>query len=118
MTKEEYLQGIGLTVLKDGIIASLGKFEGEMVYAPYFYDQASFGEEISYFQDGAGEYVSLVAVDQEARELFPEIGADTAYMGVCESEQGFVSCTELTSERAELWRAECAKDAENREDSE
>jgi hypothetical protein len=108
MTREEYLNEIGLTILKDGTIASLGKFEGEMLYAPYFSDSASDGGEVLASMEDGGEFVALVAVEQEDRKLFPELDAETAFVGVIENDQGFVSVTELTEKRADQWRAEYA----------
>lgn len=86
------------------LIQSPGKFESEFIYAPYFYDAASEGEELSFFEDGCGEYVSLIEVTDDDRAMFPEISADTRYMCVTESETGFVNVSEFTEIEADSLR--------------
>lgn len=107
MTRKEITESY--KVLKDGVIASLGKFEGEMLYAPYFYGVTLDGcaEELEHMQDGVGEYIALVAVEPHDRVEFPELDIETTFIGIIENDQGFVSATELTDERAEDWRDEC-----------
>lgn len=108
--------------VRDGRIEAPGKFEGEAVYAPYFYAASldSYGEELSYMEDGCGEYAVLLKVDKEDRIVWPEIGATTAYILLRESSQGFVSCEELTAKRADRIRAgyEAEAEAREQEDSE
>lgn len=69
----------------NGIIRSLGKFEGEMLYAPYFYEE--------WLNGGADDVnnVSYFEIEAEDRLEFPEL---IGVYGVCfeESEQGFVYC--------------------------
>lgn len=84
--------------VKDSIIMSLGKFEREPVFAPYFAHTASFGEELSHIQDGAGDYVSLIAIDVDDRAEFPELSDDAMYVLLTENEQGFVSVRTIDSE--------------------
>jgi hypothetical protein len=106
MTREEYEKDLGYELDQHGLIKSPGKFEGELVFSPYFYEQSLDGsaEELAYMTDGVGEYVCLVSVNQDDRKLFPELSDDTAFVAVCESAQGFVNCQELTEERANEWR--------------
>ena len=94
-----------------GVIRNPGKFEGEMLYAPYFYDCSNDGEFLCGLDDG--EYVTLVEVGAEDREQFPEIDATTTFIKVRESEQGFVSVTELTDAQADKVRALYAPDDED-----
>ncbi len=67
----------------NGIIRTLGKFEAEMLYAPYFYDAMLNGDGDSV--NGVDYFV----LDADDKREFPEL-AD--YYGVCmeESEQGFI----------------------------
>lgn len=94
--------------IKDGVIQDLGKFEGEMLYAPYFSENAGGGEELSVMENGAGEYVSLIEVSAEDRAEFPEIGKDTHSILLTESDSGFIGVQELTESQAEDARAEYA----------
>lgn len=100
--------------VKDGVINNPGKFEGEMLYAPYFYDCSNDGEFLCGLDDG--EYVALVEVDDDDREQFPEIDAATTFIKVRESEQGFVSVTELTDALADKVRALYAPDDDEADD--
>lgn len=97
MTREEINEAYGIN--ERGMITALGKFEAEMCYAPYIYEYASYGEELSFSEDGCGEYVSLVSVDASARLEFPELGS-AAYVLVTESDNGFVSCQLVADEDA------------------
>jgi hypothetical protein len=101
----------------DGRIADLGKFEGEPEWAPYFYENAADGEELSWFEGGMGEYVSLVLIGDadaaEYPELAPHIGC---YVVVAESDNGFVSTSIVSEHEAENLRAEYAADQETSDD--
>jgi hypothetical protein len=113
MTRQEILDAY--TVSKYGHIQSPGKFEGEMLYAPYFHEQD--GEELSYMEDGCGEYVYLVDVTDEDRTEFPELG-DARYVLVIESEHGFVSVARVADEEsADRLRAAYDNSDESEEDS-
>lgn len=114
MTRDEILQAYQV---ENGVIVSPGKFEGETVYAPYFYEATMDGcaEELSFQEDGGGEYVALVSIHDEDREAFPEIanetcesGAPATYAGVIENELGFVAVRLLTDKLADAWRREYA----------
>lgn len=77
---------------KDGVITSLGKFEREMIYVPYYWDCALSG---MFAEDVNG--VFFVPLDKDDYLMFPEL--DNAYgIAVEESEQGFVSATLFQSQ--------------------
>jgi hypothetical protein len=75
--------------VENGMIVSPGKFEGGPIFAPYFSEAASDGEEISFIGDPNGDYASLVEIDADDRREFPELGS-AKYVLVTESYQGFV----------------------------
>jgi hypothetical protein len=67
-----------------GVIRSLGKFEGEMIYIPHFY---------SVFLDGGGEDNGKrirIEIEQEDRTEFPELGKTKKAIKFYEREDGFV----------------------------
>lgn len=114
MTREEILKEYEVD---RNWITSPGKFEGEPIYAPYFHEHADDGEELSFMEDGWGEYVSLVSISDEDRKEFPELG-DALYCVIQENDEGFVCATLLNSEtEADDWRAEYERE-ENEEDPE
>jgi hypothetical protein len=88
MTRQEIIEQYKVDA--NGIIRSPGKFEAEMLYAPYFYDV---------MLNGATDHVNgvdYVELDATDREQFPELG--TAYgIALEESEQGFVHITVLNT---------------------
>lgn len=69
---------------RDGRIVSPGKFEGEAVYAPYFYDAMLNGGGTD-MEDG------ILSFDIEASDVaeFPEL-ADVSQVLLQEDDQGFV----------------------------
>jgi hypothetical protein len=75
------------TVDANGIIRNPGQFEGEMLYAPYFWD--------IYLNGGADEddgdvltfHVSSIDI-----EAFPEL-AGVKHIDMVQTDQGFVCCT-------------------------
>lgn len=81
-----------------GIIQSPGKFEAEPLYAPYFSENAEYGEELSFMENGWGEYVSLIEVGDDDRQLFPEVGT-ALYVLFTENDQGFVSVSLVKTEQ-------------------
>jgi len=81
-----------------------GKFEGESFYTPYFYGQLMDGDGEP-LGDGDSTDADLLTVTDDERAAFA-LKADTAYIAVCYSEQGFVSVRELTEKEAEDLRAE------------
>lgn len=109
MTREEILKTYEVD---NDWITSPGKFEGEPIYAPYFSEFASEGEEISFMEDGCGEYVSLITISDEDRKEFPGLG-HALYCVIQENDQGFVCATLLFSERqADQWRADYEREEE------
>lgn len=88
--------------VENGIIRSPGKFEGEPVYAPDFYDAAmdGCGEDLAYMDDGWGEFTTLIAIEDSDRKEWPEIDHSEMFALVTESNQGFVSVQLLTENEA------------------
>lgn len=97
MTREEILDKF--TVNDQGVITSPGKFQGEMLYAPYFYDVMidGNGEEV-YEEETSDEECALLytelAIGDEDRAQFPEISLATVAMRISESGNGFVQIEE------------------------
>lgn len=76
-----------------GIIRDPGKFEGEMLYAPYFYDLMMNGG--SDFTDYDGDTpLELFDVSPDDVKEFPEL-KDVSQIRCWESEQGFFYCEEV-----------------------
>lgn len=67
MTRQDILNNF--SVDSNNVIVSPGKFENEMIYAPYFYDLFLNG-----CADDCGEEISF-EVNKEDREQFPELAA-------------------------------------------
>lgn len=84
-----------------GIIRDPGKFEGEMLYAPYFYAQMMDGEgEDVYIEDyeqveDPSLLYTLLAVTDADRAEFPEIGPTTTHVRLFESTSGFIFIEEV-----------------------
>lgn len=92
MTREEILK---MYKVENGIIKSPGKFEGEMVYAPYFYDLIMEGD--GEIQEDGSSFVDFIEEDYKE---FPElVGNDIAYIN--EDDNGFVWCEISKRERKE-----------------
>ena len=84
MNKKEILEKYEIKVNEHGIIVSPGKFEGEMFYVPYFYDQDPDKEE---YQENKF-YIRQYFFTKEEIDLFHELaGFDTIILW--ESDQGF-----------------------------
>ena len=79
--QHETLEGYDI---RDGIIRSPGKFEGEPMYAPYFYDALLNG-----FADEDEDGVATFIITDEDRKLFPML-AEAKSVRLWESEQGFI----------------------------
>lgn len=86
-----------------GIITTSGKFEGEPLWAPYFYEFASDGEELSF--EGSGDYISLIEISEEDRREFPELPGGK-YIYLVESMGGFVYVSCISEKAAEELRSE------------
>lgn len=71
--------------VKGGVIKSPGKFEGEAIYAPYFYDAFLNG-----MADDEGDRLAFDVTADDRRE-FPELkGVSRVYL--YEDNSGFVTC--------------------------
>ena len=77
----------GYTVNEHGTITDLGKFEGEPMYAPYYWQQ---GLEGSWDEDENGVYFFVLG--QTDYDMFPQL-AGSYGLAIEESDQGFVSVT-------------------------
>ena len=85
------------TVDANGIIRSPGKFEGEPVYVPYFWDAYLEG-----FADEDDGEVLTFRVTAEDRAEFPELDGVTT-VRLWETDQGFVYSE--TDGRKASWRS-------------
>lgn len=83
MTREEILNEYKVDA--SGRIQSPGKFEGEMLYVPYFYVWIGEG-----YGDGGHEDGFMFGVSDTDRLLFPEL-KDTKAITLYEDDQGFVT---------------------------
>jgi hypothetical protein len=84
MTREEIIKEYAIN--KHGVITSPGKFEGAMLYTPYFWDAYLNGMA----DDDNGSILTFI-VNQDDRNEFPEL-AEAQKVRLEESEQGFVYC--------------------------
>lgn len=92
-----------------GTIQSLGKFEGEMLYVPYFWE---LGLEGVYDEDFGNVY--FFDVDEDDLAMFPELKG-TYGLALEESDAGFVRATYFdTKKEYEEAVARC-EDAPNEE---
>ena len=76
-----------------GVITSPGKFEGEMVYAPYFYDLVMSGcaDDTDYGPDEFSTVYDYFDIKLSDIEAFPELNGINQI--VCyETETGFFIC--------------------------
>lgn len=79
MTRQEIFD---LYEVRDGIIRSPGKFEGERVWVPYFYEDA---ENFCVFD----KQIELDILEDD-REVWPELPANAERIILTEDENGFV----------------------------
>jgi len=90
MTREEILQNFAVN--KYGIITNPGKFEGEPLYAPHFYDMILDGGSDLDFYDNSDEMLfNIFKITSEDCIYFPEL-TDTLFLVCFEDEQGFFYC--------------------------
>jgi len=75
-----------------------GKFEGEPIYSPYFYEAIMNGEcdeTFSFLDDGC--YDCFIITDKDV-DIFPEL--EKTYAVIChESDIGFFSCFDYETEK-------------------
>lgn len=84
---------------EQGIIRSPGKFEGEMLYAPHFYEFANEGEITDTMEDGWGFFASILDVTDDDLREFPELTGITR-VGIVEHDNGFVEITPVSREHS------------------
>lgn len=91
VTCREFLSKKRVEILKDykvgerGIIRSPGKFEGERLYVPYFWERYVEG-----FADrDDGKYLGF-DITPEERRMFPELGTRKRTVKLYQEESGFV----------------------------
>ncbi len=85
MTREEITNEYNVN--EHGIIQNPGQFEGEMLYAPYFWDAYLNG-----MADNDDGEVLTFEVNDEDRNSFPEL-ADVKEVDLIQTDSGFVYCT-------------------------
>ncbi len=83
MTREEILKQYNVN--EDGVIQSPGKFEGEMLYMPHFWEAYLNGESNT-LQDGS----LSIPIEKREREMFPELGKRKKVVRFNIDENGFV----------------------------
>lgn len=89
MTRQELLAEYDV---RDGVIRSPGKFEGEALYVPYFWEFGLQG--FSDSEDDDGNWV--FSVSDEDRQEFPELAEQgITRITLSESDSGFVYCEAL-----------------------
>lgn len=82
MTREEIEKSYNVV---NGRICSPGKFEGEMLYVPFFWDVFLNG----FCNRDDGEVVSFY-LEPEDRVMFPELGKRRRVLKLIERSDGFV----------------------------
>lgn len=78
---------------RDGLISSPGKFEGEPLFVPYFYDIAMNGFGVAIYgggEDGLELDGEWFAIEDGDREAFPEL-ENARFVVLWYSSDGFVS---------------------------
>jgi len=91
MTRQEIEESYDIN--EYGIIVSPGKFEGEMIYAPYYYSLWLNGSSDAEVEDN-GKIISLFSITQDDIEEFPELEEyEGMIITIWESDQGFVYLT-------------------------
>jgi hypothetical protein len=89
MTRNEIEQEFSLT--SRGTIKAPGKFEGEMLWVPYFYEATSMGESDADFSFGDGDtWVGFLIFQGGDFKEFPELEGSYG-ISLEENSQGFVS---------------------------
>ncbi len=83
MTREEIVKEYDVN--KYGIIQSPGKFEGEMLYVPYFWDMVMNGMHDHEREDGT----CVIDVEEDDRKMFPDL-ENIDYVTLYEDGNGFV----------------------------
>lgn len=89
VTRESILRDY--EVNERGIIYSPGKFEGEMIYVPYYWDALLNG-----MADSDEDGVARFRVTEEDRTEFPEL-ADVSAVALTEGSNGFVYLSHIST---------------------
>ena len=105
MTKEEIIKMYEVDSLEE-FINSPGKFEGEYIFAPYFYDKYLNGEGEDIYEElykfsgysSAESFISAFNVTDEDRREFPGLLDDTDRVRLFETESGFVITERILKE--------------------
>lgn len=92
MTREAVLAKF--SVDEYGIIRDPGKFEGEPLYVPVFWESVLDGSAEDWYRGEGLPTTSVIELSDEDRAAWPELGG-AAYIALEESNSGFVS--------SELW---------------
>ena len=90
MTRSEILENYDV---ENGIIQSPGKFEGEMLYAPYFYAHWLDGLFDDDRVEVSGLFVSVFFISDEDLREFPEL-TGVREVSLWEDDSGFVHLEE------------------------
>jgi hypothetical protein len=87
MTRDEIMKAFDVN--EQGVIQSPGKFEGEMLYVPHFWDvmMEGAGDDL-HFNDGA--LITILPVEDGDRAQFPELAGDNE-IALEETNDGFVN---------------------------
>lgn len=88
MTREEILEDY--VVNEQGIITSPGKFEGQMLYAPHFWEASLHSMSDWERSDESFHYYGFKVLLAD-RKKFPELEPDVIQVEIWEDEQGFVA---------------------------
>ena len=83
MTREEILKKYSIN--ESGVITSPGKFEGEMLYMPHFWECYLNGESNT-LQDGS----LSVPIEKKEKEMFPELGKRKKVVRFNIDDNGFI----------------------------
>ena len=92
MTREEILQNFDVN--QHGIICNPGKFEGEMLYTPHFYDVILNGGSDLEIYDYNDQIYNIFKITAEDCIYFPEL-VNVLFLVCFEDSRGFVYCDEF-----------------------
>lgn len=106
MNRNELLQVYNVN--EYGLITDPGRFEGEPLFAPYFYDQvlSGWGEPLDWADSSTTD---VVYVEPHDCIEFPELRDNKVVaVHVTVADTGFVSCEQLTQEELDELLEDCA----------
>lgn len=95
MTKKEILKMYEVDPLEE-FITSPGKFEGEAIFAPYYYDKYMNGESDVIYEGDV--FFSVFDVTDEDRKEFPNYLDDTKQVRFYETDLGFIITERILKE--------------------